>query len=336
MRSLFLISIILASNIGLGQELRRIPQGDCRIVVFGDIHGDFNQWRFALQELEIIDGGLNWIAEKTILVQAGDQTDRGVADGERRSLDLLESLKDQAASKSDCSGVYAVLGNHEIFNLKYYFRDVRKPEGLDAFSDFSSLDISTPRDQAKLSFGSKFPEDYDVYQNRAKGRMFAFSPEGPYGKILEDFPLAIMVGKNIIVHGGLRKGFIDFGIERANRNIKNWISGESSAEVSETLELLGSDDSPVWDRSFGKNEDQILCEELRVSLARLKASRMIKGHDVQKIGVNSICNGMAWRVDIGLNEVVYGDSKQYNQKWQALQIDPDDKVKVIYSQFSNR
>jgi 3',5'-cyclic AMP phosphodiesterase CpdA len=322
-------------NVCLGKDIHQIPQQGCRVVVFGDIHGDFNQWRFALQELNIIDDKLNWIADKTILVQAGDQTDRGVADGERRALDLLASLKKQAASKSDCSGVHAVLGNHEIFNLKYYFRDVTKPEGLEAFSDFSSFEINTAREQAELSFGSKFPEDYDIYQIRAKGRMFAFSPEGPYGSILKDFPLAIMVGKNVIVHGGLRKGFIDFGIERANRNIKDWISGVHSSEVNETLELLSSDDSPVWDRSFGKDEDQFLCEELKSSLAKLGASRMIKGHDVQRLGVNSICDGMAWRVDIGLNQVAYGDSKQYSQKWQALQIDADDNVKVIYSRYSN-
>lgn len=325
----------MTCNLGLGKDIHQIPQENCRIVVFGDIHGDFNQWRFALQELDIIDDKLNWIADKTILVQAGDQTDRGIADGERRALDLLASLKKQAASKLDCSGVHAVLGNHEIFNLKYYFRDVTKPEGLAAFSDFSSFEINTSRELAKLAFGSKFPEDYDIYQVRAKGRMFAFSPEGPYGRILKDFPLAIMVGKNIIVHGGLRKGFINFGIERANRNIKDWISGVHSSEVSETLDLLNSDDSPVWDRSFGKDEDQLLCEELKSSLARLGASRMIKGHDVQRLGVNSICDGMAWRVDIGLNQVAYGDYKQYSQKWQALQIDADDNVKVIYSKYSS-
>jgi 3',5'-cyclic AMP phosphodiesterase CpdA len=335
LRSLILISSLMTCNLGLAKDIHQIPQEGCRVVVFGDIHGDFNQWRLALQELNIIDHGLNWIADKTILVQAGDQTDRGVADGERRTLDLLASLKIQAASRSDCSGVHAVLGNHEIFNLKYYFRDVTKPEGFEAFSDYSSFEINTSREQAELSFGSKFPEDYDMYQVRAKGRMFAFSPEGPYGRILKDFPLAIMVGKNIIVHGGLRAGFIDFGIERANRNIKDWISGEHSSEVSKTLELLSSDDSPVWDRSFGKNEDSFLCEELKSSLARLGASRMIKGHDVQRLGVNSICDGMAWRVDIGLNQIAYGDYKQYRQKWQALQIDPDDNVKIIYSKFSN-
>ena len=79
--------------------VRQIPaparQGAApRIVAVGDLHGDILSARMALQLAGVMDADEHWIGGETVVVQVGDQLDRG--DDERAIMHMLESLADEA------------------------------------------------------------------------------------------------------------------------------------------------------------------------------------------------------------------------------------------------
>ena len=69
-----------------------------RIVAIGDLHGDLGATRQALRLAGAIDEKDHWVGGDLILVQTGDQLDRG--DGEQAILELLDRLQDEAVATS--------------------------------------------------------------------------------------------------------------------------------------------------------------------------------------------------------------------------------------------
>ena len=65
-----------------------------RLVAMGDVHGDYDATIAALKTAGAIDDDLKWVGGDMVLMQTGDQLDRG--HGERAILNLFESLADQA------------------------------------------------------------------------------------------------------------------------------------------------------------------------------------------------------------------------------------------------
>ena len=90
------------------------------MVAFGDVHGDINAALSALRLADVIDENNSWSGGNTLVVQVGDQLDRG--DTERQILDLFEILRSQAEEVG--GGFYPLLGNHEIMNIDLDFRYV--------------------------------------------------------------------------------------------------------------------------------------------------------------------------------------------------------------------
>ena len=69
-----------------------------RVVVIGDVHGDFDQFVAILRLAGVIDRKGRWSAGKTHLVQLGDVVDRGAES--RKAMDLLMKLEKQATQKN--------------------------------------------------------------------------------------------------------------------------------------------------------------------------------------------------------------------------------------------
>ncbi|OWM66657.1 hypothetical protein CDL15_Pgr010308 [Punica granatum] len=95
---------------------------DRRIVAVGDLHGDLDQARRALQMAGLLssDGQDAWLGKETVLIQLGDILDRG--EDEIAILSLLRSLDMQA--KAEGGAVFQVNGNHETMNVEGDFRYV--------------------------------------------------------------------------------------------------------------------------------------------------------------------------------------------------------------------
>ena len=95
-----------------------------RIIVIGDIHGDWKVTKQLFLKFKLINSNGKWIAEpkNTHVVQVGDIVDRGgrpdtIGDecSEIKILDFLDEIHSQAQLYG--GGVFCILGNHEIMNV---------------------------------------------------------------------------------------------------------------------------------------------------------------------------------------------------------------------------
>ena len=271
-----------------------------RIVAIGDIHGDVQAARAVLKLGGAIDDAGAWVGGKLVVVQTGDQLDRG--DDEPEILALFERLRTQA--KAADGALIALNGNHEVMNVQGDFRYVT-PDG---FHDF--LGAQSPARLATLL--AQLPAG-------RRGRAAAFLPGGAVAKRLSVQPVVEQVGDSVFVHGGVLEAHVRYGLGRINREVREWMVGAPTepAPLSVTNER-----APIWVRDYSDGDpSSAACAELGRVLSALSAKRLIIGHTVQKEGINSACAGKVWRIDVGL-------SRFYGGKPSALEI-RGDQVRVL-------
>ena len=261
----------------------RYPAAE-RIVAVGDLHGDLAATRAALRLAGVIDEDDRWVGGTTVLVQTGDQLDRG--DDEIDILDLLDRLTAQAPTAG--GAVHVLNGNHELMNVKQDLRYV----SLGGFLDFLPTPINDPE--------SVEPR---VVVDAVHERLKACRPGHPFAMRLVDRNVISIVGDTVFAHGGVLPHVVDYGIERLNQETRDWIRGDRQYPP----EILLTSDGPVWSRHYSKDPDTDDCQLLREVLDDLSARRMVVGHTVQDEGISSACDDMVWRIDVGLS-AHYGGS----------------------------
>ena len=264
-----------------------------RLVAIGDLHGDLEKARRVLRLAGAVDANDAWIGGKLVVVQTGDEVDRG--DDDRKILDWVEKLKTDA--KKSGGEMIAMLGNHELMNAVFDFRYVT-PGGFQAFSDVTASDPNTATFLAQLD-------------PSARGRAAAFAPGGRYATLLAERPIVVKVGDSVFVHGGILPKHVAFGLDRMNDEVHAWLLGKKERPPP----LAVADDGPVWTRAYSTPGEEH-CAMLGEALGALGAKRMVMGHTVQNGGVTDACNHEAWRIDVGL-------SRYYGGPVQALEIKGD-------------
>ena len=263
-----------------------------RIVAIGDVHGDVSALRAALRLGGAIDDAGKWIGKSLVVVQTGDQLDRG--DDEPQILDLLSRLR--AEAKESGGAVHVLNGNHEVMNVQTDFRYVT-PDG---FHDFSAGHPDALH--ARLSANAA-PEQ--------RGRTAAFLPGGEIARRLSVQRMVIQIGGNVFVHGGVLEQHVRYGLGRINQELSAWMAG---APTDPAPGSISGQRAPIWVRDYSEGtpaEDR--CAELTRVLRALSAERMVVGHTVQQQGINSACDGKVWRIDVGL-------SRYYGGKPSVLEI----------------
>ncbi len=261
--------------------LHEMPE---RLVAFGDVHGDFDALWQALTLAELIDEDGAWIGGQAVVVQTGDQLDRG--DSERAILDFLGPLADAAW---DAGGQVLVLnGNHETLNVDLDLRYVT--EG--GFADFADL---APPDDA-------LDEELLSYEPGERGRVAAFRPGGPYARLLAGQNATVIVGDVVFVHGGILPQHAELGLETINQTISEWMLGDADEP-----DIINGD-GPLWVRDYSDETGPTECADLEETLDLLGASTMVVGHTVHPT-IHSACDGQVWRVDVGM-AAYYGGSVQ--------------------------
>jgi hypothetical protein len=249
-----------------------------RVVAVGDLHGDLASTREALRLAGAIDDEDRWVGGKLVLVQVGDQLDRG--DDEPEILRLLERLAAEALQKG--GAVHVLNGNHEIMNVAGDFRYVTE----DGFRDFSARD----------PVGAKVPPGVPPH---AHGRAAAFLPGSEYARMLAERNTIAIVGDTLFAHAGVLPKHVRYGIGRINDEVRRFLR----AELAKLPEIVANDDAPVWTRVFGEaNPNAEVCGELESVLASLSVKRLVVGHTVQKTGITSACGERLFRVDVGLSD----------------------------------
>ena len=249
---------------------------ETRIVAFGDVHGDLEATRSALRLAGAIDVGDRWIGGELIVVQTGDQLDRG--NDEQAILELFERLRVESAAAG--GAFHALLGNHELMNAKGDLRYVTE----EGFADFADAVEYHPNDPRLAEF-----------EPHERARMAALMPGGPYAHLLAQRQVILRVGDILFVHGGVLPDHVTYGIDLINRETQAWLRGEADRPG-----VLQGSDSPQWTRLYSDEPDSQACEVLTEVLSGLEATRIVMGHTVQDEGISSACEGRAWLIDVGM------------------------------------
>ncbi|XVF84283.1 hypothetical protein PTKIN_Ptkin17bG0024500 [Pterospermum kingtungense] len=279
-----------------------------RLIAIGDLHGDLEKSKQAFRLAGLIDGSDRWCGGSTTVVQIGDVVDRG--GDELKILYFLEKLKREAVKSG--GQLITLNGNHEIMNVEGDFRYVTK-KGLDEFdvwgfwygvgNKMKSLchGLEKPKDPFQgipLSFGG-VPEKFC---HSIRTRIAALRPDGPISRrFLATNLTVLVVGDSVFVHGGLLKKHVDYGLERINEEVRDWINGLNGRR---SPDYCRGRNAVVWLRKFSdelaKNCDCSLLEHVLATIPGAK--RMIMGHTIQEIGINGACDNRAIRIDVGMSK----------------------------------
>ena len=270
-----------------------------RVVAIGDVHGDMSALVNALELAGLIDKNKKWAGAETVLVQTGDLLDRG--DDEQAIIDLLDELRPQARAAG--GDVFELLGNHETMNVKGDLRYVT-PGGFTDFEDVPGLNL----DDERLA---RLPA-------MARARAAALFPGGPYARRLASHNTIGVVNGTVFVHGGVLPMHVEYGLDKINAEVSDWMRGEGAFPV-----VMQGQNSPLWTRLYSQSESAASCEVLAQTLDKIGAKRMVVGHTPQMHGITSACGGKVWRIDVGM-------ASHYGGQAAALEI-IGDEVKVLTS-----
>ena len=267
----------------------RLP-APARLVALGDLHGDFDATRAALRLAGAIDEQERWVGGALVVVQTGDQLDRG--DGERKILELLERLEGEARAAG--GALHVLNGNHELMNAAGDLRYVTAGGFVD-FAEVPAIDLSDPR-VARV-------------EPAMRGRLLAFAPGGPYARKLATRPVVLIVGDTVFAHGGVLPEHARRGLDAINTETQRWLRGEG--EISP--ELLQGEESPLWSLRFCQDPGPADCKVAEETLTALAVKRMVLGHTVHTDGIVKNCDGKVWCIDVGM-------ASYYNGHPEVLEI----------------
>ncbi len=307
-----------------------LPPAD-RIIVIGDIHGDFNMLIRCLKLAKLIDNEYNWIGGETIVVQVGDQIDscRFTYKGSNTSncnniimendnpddLNILYFMtKLHKKATKEGGAVYSLIGNHELLN---------------SLGDLSYVSHNNLR-----SFDNYKTESGIIIKDGYQARHFAFTPGNEIANFLAcTRKIALVIGSNLFVHGGVVPYIANkYKIEDMNKLLTLFLLGEiEQPEYFSDLFISGKT-SPLWTRIFGMKVNN--CESLMSPLKEVyNVNKIYVGHTPQlKKGIHSQCNDSIWMTDIGLSRAFdkYKTTKGYDiKKVQVLEILNDSVINII-------
>ena len=310
-----------------------------RIVAIGDLHGDIQQARRALRIAGVLGKDDNdhvnprWVGGDTILVQVGDVLDRG--DDEIGILILLQKLGKEARKVG--GDVFVLNGNHEVLNISGDFRYVSRGAFHETmrFSDhlvklFGKDAVPGRRRRRSLSTEEdgeeEEEEEMDEWRKLTNARAGLFSPGGPLAQQLSMHHTVLIVNDTVFAHGGLVPRHVDFGLDKLNRSVSEWMRGkrieDEETKVALGMAIGGVKDSVVWHRAYGtehyptNTERTTACTLLSRTLDKINevegipVKRLVVGHTPQMQGANCECDGKIWRVDVGMSFGVLGANPQ--------------------------
>lgn len=200
-----------------------------------------------------------------------------------------------------------MIGNHEIMNVdgdfryvdqtaltefkswKYWFQIGNSMKQISSAKIFNDVSL-TPRGK----FKKEFEEDF-------KTRVAALRPGGPIStRFLSENPTALVVGDSVFVHGGLLVDHVQYGLEKINAEVRDWIYGMTGRL---SPRFARGQNSVVWLRKFSDYSNVCDCSALQHVLDTIPgAKRMIMGHTIQEMGINGACDNQAVRIDVGMSK----------------------------------
>jgi hypothetical protein len=250
------------------------------------------------------------------------------------------SLKEFKSFKEHLESVY-----HNNSKFPYHSRTLKQ----------NSLRLL--RNNIQSNTDSKLPKGY-------RERLYAFSPTGLCANMLgyNNYTM-LRIGKWLFCHGSpvlntlnkysidMINNYVSMYLNGINSNNSNDSNNDNNIAINYYRITKHGDSSVLWNRDFGEteitnnteiqltkqldtildaynNKNRILQKKVNVHPANFIAV----GHtiqDINKNGINSICNGRAWRCDVAMSKA-FGDNKVSKyRKPQVLEIVNDKITKVL-------
>ncbi|WP_372782206.1 metallophosphoesterase [Phenylobacterium sp.] len=279
-----------------------------RVVVIGDLHGDYGKFHDQLAQAALIDAHDNWSGGAAHLVQLGDVPDR--APDTRKILDLLIKLEPQARRAGGY--VHALIGNHEAMNMEGDLR-YTTPGEFAAFTDRDSArrrDAYYDRVVAALKAhppAAGLPVFDDAYRAAFDAdhplgwveHMAAWSADGAYGRWVLTHSAVIRIDDTLYLHAGLGPEFTAFDMETLDRAVLAALRHQPEA-AGGPHDILWNEQGPLWYRGMAQNDEAAESGNVAAVLARYGVRRIVLGHTKRFSMVNARFEGAVILTDIAV------------------------------------
>ena len=281
-----------------------------RVVVIGDLHGDYAKLHDQLRQAGLIDARDGWRGGATHLVQLGDVPDR--APDTRRILDLLIRLEPQARRAGGY--VHALIGNHEAMNMEGDLR-YTTPGEFAAFADGNSArrrdayyaaGVAASRAQptaggppvADAADRARFDAGHPLgwVEHRQ-----AWSAEGVYGRWVLSHAAVIRIDDTLYLHGGIGPEFLAFDVEAMNAAVLAALRHKPPA-TGGPRDILWNEQGPLWYRGLAQKAEATEAPHVAALLARYGVRHIVIGHTKQYPSVNARFGGAVILADIAVAE----------------------------------
>lgn len=326
-----------------------------RIIIMGDIHGDYNLFIHMLQIANLINinsktGNIVWTGNSTYVVQVGDQIDRcrpinnmlcnnpnttyQDESSDIKIMNLCNELHKQAIITG--GAFISLLGNHEILNATGIMSYVSYL-GINEFENY--IDPKNP--------GIKFSSGQDA-------RTYAFAPGNEIGKMMGCTRLpAVIIGTHLFVHAGIIDGLIDEigltglnDLETINIAIRLWLLGLLKKKYIKKI-INSSRTSMFWTRILGTIPPNISYQNpacmyhIEKVLNLFKIGSIVIGHTPMSFTYNDdisqTCDKKVWRVDNGSSnafarfdyDMMTSGNRKYSRRAQVLEIINDNEYYIL-------
>lgn len=258
-------------------------EGVERVVVVGDLHGDYAQYMKVLRSAGLVSSHGRWTGGDTHLVQTGDVPDRGP--DTRKIIDSLADLKVQAKRKG--GRVHTLIGNHEAMNG---YGDLRYTDPGE-FAAFQGRDSERYREQQweftlnrikQVKPETFLTMDLDEYRKQWEQKVplgwvehrLAWAPDGEYGKWIQSNPVAIQINGTIFVHGGIGPDYCQMSLQQLTEQAHE----ELQHYDPNTDGVIDDENGPLWYRGLATEDEQAFAPVLDQILDRYDANRIVVGH----------------------------------------------------------
>lgn len=277
-----------------------------RIVVFGDLHGEYDKFADMMRTAGLIDSRGAWSGGNTHFVQLGDVPDR--APDTRRILDHLMRLERQAQRAGGY--VHALIGNHEAMNMTGDLRYV-VPGEFAAFADRNSARrrdqfyrryIAAVRANPPAGGVPVFDAAYRAQWDQAHPlgwveHQAAWAPTGTYGRWILTHSAVIRINETLFMHGGLGPSFANYNVATLNAAVVAALRGRPQPAFAD---ILDNQEGPLWYRGLANNPEATEAAHLQTLLTNYRVRRIVLGHTKRNSTVFPRFGGQVVLTDIAV------------------------------------
>lgn len=280
-----------------------------RLIVIGDIHGDYDAFIQVLQKAKILNNNLEYVGGKSHVVQVGDILDRkpremdgSDEDSEARIMALILEL--QIKSYLNGGGYHPVIGNHELMNVLGQF-DYVSPLGMKHYGG-------------------------------SHGRREYFKPGGTMATYFAcGWNPVVKIGGWMFVHGGMSKKISEkYKIEDINMTLRDFLYGNIEHIKKKYFdELFMNSKSILWNRDYSIDHNPQVYDKLNDDLNHIlknyKVKRICTGHTPQLKGIKHRYQGRVFNVDTGMSSA-FGKKNNSLDRIHFMEVLGDNQKIRIY------